>query len=162
MTNGGHMHADENQGEHLTASSPLNPEWAPRNEWIPLFRGSARVIGGIVAGLSLLMLFGETLFSPPSPDGFPILPVALFGGYGVGMFLAFKWERAGATVAGVSAALLFVAIWLSKARSQNQDPPGFAVILGLIFGLAYFLPIILYMLCWRLEDRDRKRWMAEL
>ncbi len=156
------MKADENRAKPLAGVGSPESDWVPENEAIPFVRWSARVFGLIVAGFSLFMFVGETFFEtrlPRPPRAFPIIPMAIFGGYAIGMFLALKWERAGAMLAGVSAAVLFLGIWSSSGRNPNS-PPELAALLFIIFGLAYFGPVVLYILCWWLEDRDRKRWRA--
>ena len=76
------------------------------------------------------------------------------------MFLALKWERAGAILAGASLGLLVIGLLGSGFHGSGD--PALAALWGGILLLAFFLPVALYMLCWRLEDRDRKRYRAGL
>ncbi len=161
------MHTGENRGEQPAKGGSMDSEWVPENEFIPLFRWSARVVSLIVAGFFLFMFIGETFFGTRHGASPPIKPealvgLALGGGYVIGLFLALKlkWERAGAILSGASGALLFFAIW--RVGSRNHNPPEIAALLGIIMGLVLFLPVALYMLCWRLEHRDRKRYRAGL
>ena len=96
-----HVLTDENRGEQPAKGGSLESELVPENEVIPLFRWSARVLGLVVAGFSLFMFIGETFFGTRHTSSHPIEPGALVGlilggGYMIGMFLALKWERAGA------------------------------------------------------------------
>jgi len=161
------VQTDESLGEQAAKGGSLDSEWVPENEFIPPFRWSARVLGVIVAGFLLFMFIGETFSgtrhaaSPPIKPG-ALVGLTLGGGYVIGMFLALrlKWERAGAILSGTSGALLFLVIW--RAGSRNHNPPEIAALMGIILGLVFFLPVALYILCWRLEGRDRKRYRAGL
>ena len=75
--------------------------------------------------------------------------------YVIGMFLALKWERAGAKLGAVSLGLLAIVLFVSPVRRDALA----ALWLGIV-GLAFSLPVILYGLCWWLEDRDRKLYRA--
>jgi phage shock protein PspC (stress-responsive transcriptional regulator) len=74
------------------------------------------------------------------------------------MFLALKWERAGAMLGGASLALLVIGL-LGSGFHGSGDPT-LAALWGSILLLVFFLPVVLYILCWWLEDRDRKRYRA--
>ena len=157
------MLADENRGEQSAKGGSLESELVPENEVIPLFRWSARVLGLVVAGFSLFMFIGETFFGTRHTSSHPIEPGALVGlilggGYVIGMFVALKWERAGAILAGASLGLLAIGL-LGSGLHSHRDP-ALAALWGSILGLVFFLPVVLYILCWWLEDRDRKRYRA--
>jgi hypothetical protein len=78
----------------------------------------------------------------------------LVGIYAVAMFLALKWERAAVPV-GVAALLaahvdgLFLGLF---------EYPGHALVnvVNPIL-LAFWVPVLLYLLCWRLEGRGRRK-----
>jgi len=157
------VQTDENRGEQPAKGGSLESELVPENEVIPFFRWSARVLGLIVAGFSLFMFIGETFFGTRHASSHPIEPGALVGlilggGYVIGMFLALKWERAGAILGGASLGLLVIAL-LGSGFHGSGDPT-LAALWGSILGLVFFLPVVLYILCWWLEDRDRKRYRA--
>ena len=66
---------------------------------IPIMRWSARILGVIIVGFSLLMFIGQSLQSgPPGKETEPIavIGLALVGVYMIAMLLALKWERRGA------------------------------------------------------------------
>ena len=154
------MQAGDNRGEPQTRGGSLESEWVPENEVIPFFRWSARVLGVILAGFSLLMFIGETYAarrtSSPPIDPKTLVGLILAGGYVIGMFLALAWERAGAIVGGTSLGLIVIWFFVSGVRSHGD--PALAALWCSILGFAYLLPVALYVSCWWLEERDRKRW----
>src|ERR1039458_3540956 len=112
--------------------------------------------------LALHVHRGDLLGTRPRASH-PIEPGALVGlilggGYVIGMFVALKWERAGAILAGASLGLLAIGL-LGSGLHSHRDP-ALAALWGSIFGVLVFLPVVLYILCWWLEDRDRKRYRA--
>jgi hypothetical protein len=131
----------------------------PDNEAIPFVRWPARVFGVLVAGFFLFMFIGETFERrhPPSPAIEPMTVVKLIPAfaYVIGMFLALKWERAGAKLGAASLGLLAIGLFVSPVRRDALA----ALWLGIV-GLTFSLPVILYGLCWWLEDRDRKLYRA--
>ena len=74
------------------------------------------------------------------------------------MFLALKWERAGAKLGGASLGLLVIGLLGSGFHGSGD--PRLAVLWGSILLFVFFLPVVLYILSWWLEDRDRKRYRA--
>ena len=150
------MQTDENRGEKPGEGGSLEPEWLPDNEAIPFLRWSARVFGVLLAGFFLFMFIGET-FERPHPLSPAIEPMTLVRltpacAYVIGMFLALKWERTSAKLGAASLGLLAILLFVSPVRRGALA----AIWLGIV-GLAFSLPVILYGLCWWLEDRDRKR-----
>lgn len=129
------------------------------NVAIAVMRWSARVLGSIVVGFSLLMFIGESLVSgPPSMpiDPFAAIGLALMGIYIVAMLLALKRERLGACLGGGALAGFYVILFLGLL--PGNSPGGFSTtgILNPVY-LAFWLPILLYLLCWKLEGRGRER-----
>jgi hypothetical protein len=134
----------------------METEREGKNAAITVIRRSARVltvISVIFAGLLWLMASGE------GTPGNSIKPLAaiwlgLAGIYAVAMFLALKWERA-AVLVGVAALLaahvdgLFLGLF---------EYPGHALVnvVNPIL-LAFWVPVLLYLLCWRLEGRGRRK-----
>ena len=118
-------------------------------------RWSARVLGVIIAGFSLFMGIGESLQSHGSIKPLAAIGLGLAGIYAVAMFLALKWERA-ALLVGVAALLgahldlLFLGLF---------EYPGHLTLVSVVnpLLLAFWVPVLLYLLCWRLEGRSRRK-----
>ena len=133
-----------------------------KNAAIVGIRWSARILGLIMAGFLLLMFIGQSLESNSLP--WPIEPVAaiglaLMGIYVVAMFLALKWERVGSFLGVAALGGFFVILFLGLLPgnvSGGFSPKG---VLNPIF-LAFWLPILLYLLCWGLEGRGWERVKA--
>lgn len=153
------MQLDADKSEQPAKGGSVETEWVPENEAIPFFRWSARLLGVIVGGAMLVLFIAKTGSGMRLLRGSEIMPMALFGCHAIGMFLALKWERVGAALACVSAALLCRAIWSTGAqgRSHSLDVAAFGIV---FIALLFFLPILLYVLCWWLKNRDRKRYRA--
>ncbi len=135
-----------------------------KNAAIAVIRLSARVLGVITAGVFLFMFIGESLesytrFEPIEPIA--AIGLALMGIYIVAMFLALKWERPcsllGVAALGSFFVMLFLGLFHGNA-SGGFSPKG---VLN-PFLLAFWLPILLYLLCWGLEGRGRRRKKAVL
>ena len=130
-----------------------------KNAAVVVMRWSARVLGSIFAGFLLLMFIGQSLSSgPPSKsiEPFAAVGLALMGIYVLAMFLALKWERLGSCLGGTALGGFFVMLFLGLLPgnvSGGFSPRG---VLNPIY-LAFWLPILLYLLCWGLERRGRER-----
>lgn len=135
-----------------------------KNAAIVVIRWSARVLGFIMAGFFLLVFIGESLQSNSRSE--PIEPIAtigfaLMGIYVVAMFLALKWERVGSFLGVAALGGFFVMLFLGLLHGNTSggfSPKG--VLNPLL--LAFWLPILLYLLCWGLEKRVRDRTKAVL
>jgi hypothetical protein len=134
----------------------METEREGKNAAITVIRRSARVltvISVILAGLLWLMAMSE---GTPGNSMGPLAAIwfGLSGIYAVAMCLALKWERA-AVLVGVAALLaahvdgLFLGLF---------EYPGHALInvVNPIL-LAFWVPVLLYLLCWRLEGRARRK-----
>lgn len=86
--------------------------------------------------------------------------LAVMGVYIVAMFLALIKERVGSLLGLAALVGLFVIMFLGLFEGA---PGGFSPrgVLNPIL-LAFWLPVLLYLLCWRLEARERKRMKAAL
>jgi hypothetical protein len=110
------------------------------------------VISVIFAGLLWLVAIGEATrpFKPLAAIWF-----GLSGIYAVAMCLALKWERA-AVLVGVAALLaahvegLFLGLF---------EYPGHLTRVSVVnpFLLVFWVPVLLYLRCWRLEGRGRRK-----
>jgi len=135
-----------------------------KNAAVTVFRWSARVLGILTAGFFVFMFIGESLESHTRSE--PIEPIGaiglgLMGIYVVAMFLALKWERAGSLLGVAALGSFFVMLFLGLFHgnvSGGFSPKG---VLNPFF-LAFWLPVLLYLLCWGLERRGRKRTKAVL
>jgi hypothetical protein len=130
-----------------------------KNAAIVVIRWSARVLGLIMAGFLLLMFIGQSLESyPPSEPIAPIAAIglALMGIYVVAMFLALKWERLGSFLGVAALGSFFVILFLGLLPGNVSGGFSSKGILNPLF-LAFWLPILLYLLCRGLEKRERKR-----
>ena len=130
-----------------------------KNAAIVVIRWSARVLGLIMAGFLLLMFIGQSLESyPPSEPIDPIAAIglALMGIYVVAMFLALKWERMGSFLGVAGLGGFFVILFLGLFPGNVSGGFSSRGVLNPVF-LAFWLPILLYLLCWRLEKRGRER-----
>jgi hypothetical protein len=135
----------------------METEREGKNAAITAIRWSARVltvISVIFAGLLWLMAIGE------GGGVMQLRPLAaiwfgLSGIYAVAMCLALKWERA-AVLVGVAALLaahvdgLFLGLF---------EYPGRLTLVSVVnpILLAFWVPVLLYLLCWRLEGRGRRK-----
>ena len=126
-----------------------------RGAKIWVIRWSARVLGVIFAGFFLFMAIGESLQSHAPIKPLAAIWLGLAGIYAVAMFLALKWERA-ALLVGVAALLgahvegLFLGLF---------EYPGRLTLVSVVnpLLLAFWVPVLLYLLCWRLEGRGRRK-----
>lgn len=121
-----------------------------------VIRWSARMLGLIMAGFLLFMFVGYSLEGrSPSFDSltpFAAIGLALMGIYMVAMLMALKWERAGSLIGAVSLAGFFTILFLGLLPGNVSG--GFSIkgVLNPVF-LALWIPILLYLVCWRLEKR---------
>jgi lipopolysaccharide export LptBFGC system permease protein LptF len=109
-----------------------------------------------MASFLLLMFFGYVLQgrgpSPGSLEPVAAISLALMGIYAAAMFLALRRERAGVLIGAIALASFFAILF--TGRLPGNVSGGFSAngVLNPVF-LALWLPIILYLLCWRLEKR---------
>ena len=135
----------------------METEREGKNAAITVIRRSARVltvISVILAGLLWLMAMSE---GTPGNSMGPLAAISfgLLGIYAVAMCLALKWERAAVPV-GVAALLaahvdgLFLGLF--------EYPGRLTLVSGVNpFLLVFWVPVLLYLLCWRLEGRARRK-----
>jgi hypothetical protein len=115
-------------------------------------RWSARVLGVILAGFLLLMFVGESwgkwhTLSQLRPRD--MLNLGLMGVYILGMLLAPKWERLGSLIGLAGIGGLFVMLFLTGGGFSARG------VLNPYF-LVLWLPVVLYLLCRRLQGRGRE------
>ena len=121
-----------------------------------MIRWSARVLGVIAASFLLLMFFGYYLEgqapSPGSLTSFAAFSLVLMGTYALAMFLALKWERAGSILGAIVLGGFFAIMYLGLLPGNVSGGLSIRGVLNPVF-LALWLPILLYVTCWRLEKR---------
>ena len=130
-----------------------------KNAAIMVIRWSARVLGVIMAGFLLLMFIGQSLESnslPESIEPIAAIGLALMGIYVVAMFLALKWERVGSFLGVAVLGCFFVILFLGLFPGNVSGGFSSKGVLNPIF-LAFWLPILLYLLCWGLEKRRQEQ-----
>ena len=137
-----------------------------KNAAIVAIRWSARILGLIMAGFLLIMFIGESLGSNSNPLSEPIEPIAaiglvLMGIYVVAMFLALKWEHVGSFLGLAALGSFFVILFLGLLPGNVSGGFSSKGVLNPLL-LAFWLPILLYLLCWGLERRGRERTKAVL
>ena len=129
-----------------------------KNAAIVVIRWSARVVGLIIAVFLLLMFIGQSLESHPQSDPIEMIAafgLALMGIYVVAMFLALKWERVGLFLGVAALGGFFVIMFLGLLPGNVSGGFSTKGVLNPIF-LVLWLPILLYLLCWRLERRGKE------
>ena len=136
----------------------MNTDRRRKNVAIAVMRWSARVFGLIVVGFSLLMFIGESLTSglPSKLEPFAAIGLALMGIYLVAMLLALKRERLGACLGGAALACFYVILFLGLLPGNSSGGFSTTGILNPVY-LVFWLPILLYLLCGKLEGRGRER-----
>jgi len=135
-----------------------------KNAAIVVIRWSARVLGLIIAGFLLLMFIGQSLESkslPVSIEPIAAIGLALMGIYVVAMFLALKWERVGSFLGVAALGGFFVIMFLGLLPGNVSGGFSTKGVLNPVF-LVLWLPILLYLLCWKLERRGRERTNSKL
>ena len=132
----------------------MQTEREGKNAAITVIRWSARVLWVIFMGAFLLFANGEG-GGLMQLRGLAAIWFGLVGIYGVATCLALKWERA-AVLVGVAALLgahvdgLFLALF---------EYPGRITLVSVVnpFLLVFWVPVLLYLRCWRLEGRARRK-----
>ena len=114
------------------------------------------MLGVIFAGFFLFMAIGESLQSHTPIKPLAAIWLGLAGIYAVVMFLALKWERAGSLLGLAALGSFFVMLFLGLFHGNVSG--GFSL-KGVLnpFLLAFWVPVLLYLLCWRLEGRGRRK-----
>ena len=124
-----------------------------KNAAIVVIRWSARILGLIIAAPLLLTFIGGFLIGNirfEKMELFGAIALALMGIYGVAMFLALKWERLGSLLGVATLGGFFVIMFLGLLPGYTPHDFSYRGILNPIL-LAFWLPILLYLLSWGLE-----------
>jgi len=112
---------------------------------ISTVRRSARVIGVVIAVLLLALFIGEAMQSETPPgqiEPTAVVGLAPLGVYIVAMFLALKWERAGSLLGAGALGIFLVILFVGSTADGKTVLP---------FVLVFWVPIVLYVVCWHLE-----------
>lgn len=134
----------------------MTTERESRNTLTAPIRWSARVLGVITASFLLFMFFGYFLEgrgpSPGSLAPFASVGLVLMGIYVLAMFLALKWERAGALLGTIVLGGFFAIMFLGLLPGNVSGGFSASGVLNPVF-LALWLPLLLYITCWGIERR---------
>ena len=134
----------------------METEREEENATITFMRWSARVLGLTFVILAGLLWFYFKDEGTPGNSMGPLAAIAfgLMGIWAVAMCLALKWEHA-AVLGGVGALL---AAHVNGLFLGLFEYPGHALVnvVNPIL-LAFWVPVLLYLLCWRLEGRGRRK-----
>ena len=106
----------------------------------------------------LLMFIGESLQSkslPASIEPIAAIGLVLMGIYATAMFLALKRERIGSLLGVVALGAFFVIMFMGLFPGNVSGGFSTKGVLNPVF-LVLWLPIILYLLCLRLESRGKE------
>ena len=117
---------------------------------ISTVRRSARVIGVVIAVLLLALFIGEAMQSETPPgqiEPTAVLGLAPLGVYIVAMFLALKWERAGSLLGAGALGIFLVIVFVGSTADGKTVLP---------FVLIFWVPIVLYVVCWHLERSSQE------
>jgi hypothetical protein len=132
---------------------------------IKTIRWFARGFGMLISVFFLFMFIGEALESnlrhPTTPVFSDINPVAaiglgLMGIYIIAMLLALKWEHAGTLLSVGALGAFFVIMFLGLFPGNVSGGLSFRGVLNPIL-LFFWLPVLLYLLCWRLEVKQTRQ-----
>ena len=121
-----------------------------RRATIATVRRSARVIGVVIAVFMLAMFIGEAMQSETPPgqiEPTAVLGLAPLGVYVVAMLLALKWERVGSLL-GAGALCIFIVMLFRGSPADGKSV--------LPFFLVFWVPILLYWVCWHLERSSQE------
>ena len=134
----------------------MENQLAETNRRIATFRKAARILGAIITVFLLVFGIGEMLEARGRASSQPLELISAIGLgllvlYGAGLVAAFKWERLGALLAAAGLGATFVMLGF---RMFPGGGGGFGL-MGVLnpFLLFFWVPVILYVLSWRLESR---------
>ncbi len=140
-----------------------------KNAAVSIVRWSARVLGVMTSAFFLFMFIGESLesrtrtapleaISAIGPAG--VIGLTLNGIYVLAMLLALRWERIGLLLGAGALGCFFVMVFLGLFHGNVSGGLSTKGILN-PFLLVFWLPILLYFVCRRLEGAPQERpWRA--
>ena len=131
---------------------------------ITVIRWTARSLGMLISGLFLFIFIGEAWESHsrhPDASAFgdinliAAIGLGLMGVYIIAMFMALRWEHAGTIISVGALGTFFVIVFLGLFPGNVSG--GFSL-RGVLnpFLLVFWVPAILYLICWGLEERQRR------
>jgi len=126
------------------SDSTVNPRAIKILRWI------ARIWGIIIALVVVMIAITPDPYAVRPPSGIEIFYLSLYAVSALGLLVAWKWELIGAIISIV--AMLAQAISISIGE-------GFAFyIKGIVLvELVFFIPAILFIVCWTLSRRQREQ-----
>ena len=135
---------------------------------IVVIRWFARSLGMLISVFSLILFIGEALEAHgrhPSTSGFAdiglvaAIGLGLIALYIIAMSLALIRERVGTLIAMGALGAFFVIMFLGLFPGNVSGGFSLKGVLNPIL-LFFWLPILLYLLCWRLEAKERRNLVA--
>jgi len=124
----------------------------------------ARGFGLLISGFFLYMFIAES-FDGHVRNGasglfdlkpIPVIGLGLMGVYIIAMVLALRWEHTGTIIAVGALGAFFILLFLGLFPGNVSG--GFSL-RGILnpFLLIFWLPVLLYLLCWGIEEWQRRR-----
>lgn len=121
----------------------------------------ARVLGLLLSGIFVVFFVGQSLESrsrgaPPDSGIGPagIAGLALFGIYVLAMLLALRWERICVRFGAGALGSFYVMMFLGLFQGNVQGGLSRKGVLSPVL-LIFWVPIVLYVVCWRVERSAR-------
>ncbi len=143
----------------------MGKEREEKSAGIATIRWIARGFGMLISG-SFLFLFISMIWKAhlqqPDASGFDdvnpfvMIVLSLMGVYIMGMLLALSWERTGTLLSmgglGTFSVIVFIGLFPGNVSGGFSSR-------GILnpFLLVLWLPVLLYLICWGLEGKQRRR-----
>jgi hypothetical protein len=123
------------------SASTVNPRAIKILRWI------ARIWGVIIALVVVMIAVTPDPYAVGPPSGIEIFYLSLYAVAALGLLVAWKWELIGA--------LISIVAMLTQAISGSIRE-GFAFMKIVSVELVFFIPAVLFIVCWTLSRRKRK------
>jgi hypothetical protein len=123
------------------SASTVNPRAIKILRWI------ARIWGVIIALVVVMIAVTPDPYAVGPPSGIEIFYLSLYAVSALGLLVAWKWELIGA--------LISIVAMLTQAISGSIRE-GFAFMKIVSVELVFFIPAVLFIVCWTLSRRKRE------
>ena len=124
------------------SASTVNPRAIKILRWI------ARIWGVIIALVVVMIAVTPDPYAVGPPSGIEIFYLSLYAVAALGLLVAWKWELIGA--------LISIVAMLTQAISGSIRE-GFAFMKIVPVELVFFIPAVLFIVCWALSRRKREQ-----